>query len=391
MRHPDTAVGARARSVNADAGSRSRARVMNWLRAAVSVGLLGWLGWTIDWSQLASLARSIHAGWILLAATFVAANSLMSAAKWNVLLKFKGIFFSFRHLLHVIWVSNFFGDFLPASVGGDALRIAAITGGTSRVPQATSTVLVDRLLSVLALGIIAALGGLWAALRWHMWDVLLALVMPVGAVLAVPWLLWSGRGRRLLSFILRRLRWLPGRRFAERLHAAIRSYRRARGPLLIAGGFSILIQINRIFFFVALAYGLGVPLGLADAFVLVPPIWFILMLPITVSGLGVQEGAFVLLLGRVGVDPTAAFGISIASRIITLAVHLPAPALFLRYGLLPGHTEARFAGSPEVGRHCRTDSFPGLTLGTLSRLRWSRTRRKSKQASATGSEQEAEC
>ena len=65
------------------------------------------------------------------------------------------------------------------------------------------------------------------------------------------------------------------------------------------------------------------------------------MLPITVSGLGLQEGAFVLLLGRVGVDPAAAFGLSVAARVMTLAVHIPGPALFLRHGLLPGHQGQR--------------------------------------------------
>jgi uncharacterized protein (TIRG00374 family) len=340
MRHPDAGIAAPAGRTGASLGSH----LIKWLRAAVSVGLLAWLGWTIDWSQLASLTRSLHAGWLLLSATLVGASGLISAAKWNVLLKVKGIPFSFRHLLHVIWVSNFFGDFLPASVGCDALRIAAITRGTSRTPQAASTVLVDRLLGVLALGVMASLGGLWAAVRWDTWDVLLAFLIPMGAVLVVPWLFWSRRGRRLLSFTLKRLRWLPGRRFAERLSAAVRSYRRARRALAVAGGFALATQIIRVFFFVALAHAIGVQLRLSDAFVLVPPIWFILMLPITVSGIGLQEGAFVLLLGRVGVDPAAAFGLSVASRLVTLAVHLPAPALFLRYGLLPGHTQARFAG-----------------------------------------------
>ena len=332
-------------ATDATAAAPLRIQVLKWVRVGVTVGLLAWLGWTIDWSQLAALTRSLRAGWIVGAAILVIANGLISVAKWNVLLEAKGIFFSFLHLLHVICVSNFFGDFLPASVGGDALRIAAITRGTSRAAQAASTVLVDRLLGVLALGIIAALGAVWAALRWNTWDVLFALVLPLAAILAIPWLLWSSPGRRLLSSILRRLRWLPGRRFAERLHAAVRSFRRARRPLLIASGCSVLIQVTRVFFFVSLAYGLGVPLSLADAFVLVPPIWFILMLPITIAGLGLQEGAFVLLLGRVGVDPAAAFALSIASRVVTLAVHLPAPALFMRYGLLPGHTEARFAGT----------------------------------------------
>jgi len=324
-----------------DGDPRRRARRVGYFRAVVSVGLLAWVGWTIDWSELAALPRSFHAGWLLLAAAFVAANGLMSAARWNVLLEAKRIFFSFRQLLHVVCVTNFFGDFLPASVGVDALRIAAITRGTPRAPQAASTVFVDRLLGVLALGIIAALGGLWAAVRWDMWDVLLALLLPVGVVLAVPYLFWSVQGRRLLSVMLKRLQWLPGRRVTGRLHAAIRSYRHARRPLAVAGGFAILTQLSRIFFFVALAYGLGVPLRVADAFVLVPPIWFILMLPITVAGLGLQEGAFVLLLGRAGVDPAAAFGLSVASRIITFAVFLPGAALFLRYGLLPGQAGRR--------------------------------------------------
>ena len=84
-------------ATDATPGTPLRIHVLKWVRVGVTVGLLAWLGWTIDWSQLAALTRSLRAGWIACAATLLIINGLISVAKWNVLLEAKGIFFSFLH------------------------------------------------------------------------------------------------------------------------------------------------------------------------------------------------------------------------------------------------------------------------------------------------------
>ncbi|MGO8055901.1 lysylphosphatidylglycerol synthase domain-containing protein, partial [Rhizobium leguminosarum] len=65
-------------------------------------------------------------------------------------------------ILHVFFVSTFVGTFLPASVGGDAVRATAL--GRLGVPlaDAVASVFMDRVLGVL--GVLAmGVGGLWLA------------------------------------------------------------------------------------------------------------------------------------------------------------------------------------------------------------------------------------
>jgi hypothetical protein len=57
------------------------------------------------------------------------------------------------------------------------------------------------------------------------------------------------------------------------------------------------------------------------------------LLPVSVGYLGVQEGAFVVLLGLAGIETSAAFGLSILFRLVDLLVYLPGVVLFFTHGL----------------------------------------------------------
>lgn len=91
--------------------------------------------------------------------------------------------------------------------------------------------------------------------------------------------------------------------------------------------------MDRVFevFVLALAMGLGLSLG--GALVLVPTALFIAMLPISIGGWGVREGAFVVLLRLAGLDAVEALSLSLLSRLVNLVVDLPGLWLFVTQGL----------------------------------------------------------
>ncbi len=72
----------------------------------------------------------------------------------------------------------------------------------------------------------------------------------------------------------------------------------------------------------------GVDVGFADLLLVIPILWIIVMLPITIGGIGLQDAGYVAVMALIGVTPAIAVSMSIIEHVVTRAVSLPG-ALFL--------------------------------------------------------------
>ena len=81
-----------------------------------------------------------------------------------------------------------------------------------------------------------------------------------------------------------------------------------------------------------LSLGMGVEVGLLEMMVLVPPVVLMSMLPISLAGWGVREGAMVAALGLVGVAPADALALSVVFGLILLIGALPGAAIWFVTG-----------------------------------------------------------
>ena len=76
-------------------------------------------------------------------------------------------------------------------------------------------------------------------------------------------------------------------------------------------------------FFIGRDIGLAVTIW--DMLVLFPPVLLLSMVPFSVAGWGVREGAMVTGMGLIGVSPAAAFTVSVLYGIVMVAVGLADP------------------------------------------------------------------
>jgi hypothetical protein len=81
-------------------------------------------------------------------------------------------------------------------------------------------------------------------------------------------------------------------------------------------------------FYLGLALGLTVPLWVYFAFV--PIILLVVLMPVTVNGIGTTQAAFVWLFGRAGVQPAPAFTLSVLFLAIAIVGNLPGGLLYLK-------------------------------------------------------------
>ena len=301
-----------------------------WFRLLIAVGLLYWVGRQMEFEELAKLSKGIDWTLVIAALAIQITNRYLTTYKWRVLLRAKSMDYPFNQLLSVVWVSNFLGHFLPSAVGGDNVRMFTMARGNPRAPEAVSTVMMERFTGVGSLGLLAMLGGVWSYARWGKQEILVAVMLPVGVLVLAMVLLWSGPGNALLTWILGHFHRFPGHAFFSKVHLAIRDFRSRPAAVAISLAVSTLIQMNRVASIFLLSRALGLDLFIGEALVLVPAVLFIAMLPLSIGGLGVQEGAFVVIFRLVGISTEAAFGLSLLARVNALISNMPG-GLFLLF------------------------------------------------------------
>jgi uncharacterized protein (TIRG00374 family) len=125
------------------------------LRIAVSVALVAYLAYSAQaWRALRPL--SPH-GWayVVLIAVLVNLDRIVMAYKWGILLKAVGVDLSFGDAVRHYYIGTFWGMFLPASVGGDVIRTYRVSAQTRMGGEAASSVILERVLGLLATLIMA--------------------------------------------------------------------------------------------------------------------------------------------------------------------------------------------------------------------------------------------
>lgn len=297
---------------------------MRWLlvaaKIAVTVVLIALVARAFDLRGLGTyLARldAATAGVVLAVALGVLP---LAAWRWSMVLEANGTPLPFGRVLVIVLIGHFFNQTLPSTVGGDAMRIwgawrAGLTPG-----NAAATVILDRAVSLAGLLALTA-----CCMPW-----LLALVRDPAARSAIVLVVSAGLAGFLAFAVAAHFPalipdWRLARGFAARARRLLASPSRLVAALaLSAAGFACCSYM--IF---QLAQALGTGLTFAQALVLVPPVLLVSVIPVTVAGWGLREGAMVVALGFVGVEPAAAFATSVLFGLAVALTSLPGTVLWL--------------------------------------------------------------
>ncbi len=129
-------------------------------RAVVAAALTGFILWKSHPREV--LDALANADWRLIAVAvlLVFADRALMAYRWVVLLCIidRAERPPLAEVMRIFFVSTFVGTFLPASVGGDAVRAYSMTRLNVRGRDAIASVFLDRMLGVASILLMAALG-----------------------------------------------------------------------------------------------------------------------------------------------------------------------------------------------------------------------------------------
>lgn len=299
-----------------------------WVRAAVTLAILAWLGTRIDLAASMSAVARVSRPHLAAVLALVAVDRLVMIWRWVRLLRAANVPVETGQAARIFLTSSFVGSFLPAGVGGDAARAWGLSQITARLGDALASVVVDRLLGVLSLAAMGAAGlAAWTPSGAEPVRILAAIGVLAGASVAAFW-----ADAVLRAVVPARHHHGPLARRLLRLADAMAHYRGHRGALVEVMGWSIVVQLLRIVQAWLLGLGLGLQVPFAYYLLVMPLGLLMLLVPVSVSGFGVPQGVIVWLLRPAGVPDVLSFALSTLIVLTGLAGNLPGLWLWLRQG-----------------------------------------------------------
>jgi len=302
------------------------------LRIVISLGLIAWILMKVDKKQLLESFRSLNP-WLLLASVvaYFAVNAICNW-RWQLLLSARGIKSGYWKLLRYFLNGLFFGNFLPTTVGGDLARAYLVAEDCKGKSEALASVLVDRFIGLFGVIITGIIGLILVAKSGQEINLLKALVVGIVAALLFVVLF-------LNKSLVRKFRWvlkLPLVEKAEHhlieFYHSIYVYRSHKNEVFLAFVLSLLVQVFVVFTAFLIAKALGIAISIIPFFLYMPVIAAVSMIPLSINGWGLQEGAFIIFFGRAGVDKSAALSLGFLYHLVAIAISLLGGILWLIFG-----------------------------------------------------------
>jgi uncharacterized protein (TIRG00374 family) len=306
----------------------------------LTVAAVAYLVWKIDLGTTLDVLADTNLWWFALAVAIMVFTVPVLALRWGWLLAAHDIHERMPWLTRAYFVAYTAGQFLPTSLGGDAVRVVETARRhTGRTAVITGTVAIERGMGGTATVLLGAFAFVLSIGRYEINAYLWIEGLFVFGTLVAGFLFFARSARPLLRKVepvLERVRLArPLRLFYEGIH-----HFRSRPRLLwTAFGVTLAVIAVRILSIWACSRAVGIELDPLVFYVFGPLYLLIMLVPFTLNGLAVREAFFVSFLGSVGVGADQAFAAGFLYFLVTLLLALPGVLIMLREGLRPARPE----------------------------------------------------
>jgi len=303
-------------------GGLPRSKIPSWLKGAAQIVLgaaaLVYIVLRSDSHELVRALRATRLWYMPLAVATTLVVYWLMAYRWKVILAARQYRPRTSSLLVYYLIGSFFGNFVPGgSVSTDVVRLLYVDREVRDRAYVVTTLLYDRFLGMFVLllvGLVAAIASrayLPAGVLVYCIEGVFIVAVLISFFLMSEYL--AGRLSALTLYVGKAVR-LPGlARGVARVLDGMSEVRGRTDIILKTLGLSLLMRIAWTAGFVVIALAMNLELRVILIFAFIAIVDLIRMLPITPNGLGLREGAMVLLLGQVGITHERALMFSLLS------------------------------------------------------------------------------
>jgi uncharacterized protein (TIRG00374 family) len=296
---------------------------MLFLRIAVAALLIGILLSNLNLEELKTVFLSVEFTWVLAAFLVIILIRVLSAVRWRYILSAYSLSLPFGELITAIFISGALGNFLPAGLGVDIIRGHQIASKHGEVAKVSATIIIDRAIGLFSM-IITATVAILLPISWKIEKsvVYIIIILNIGFFFSLG-----------LLFILRNkvIVWeKPEQRYLFNLYFAITKlveaisyFYKIKRIIIPTFALSIVVQLLRCAIFYFLFIAVGQLLSIFYFLIFVPLILIVILIPISIGGLGIREGALILFFGYAGISPEYCVTVGVVFHALQIATLAP--------------------------------------------------------------------
>lgn len=304
-------------------------------RVAISSGLLGAVALWIEPQAIMAQVQQLSPGWLLVALLISVFQVMLSAWRWQLTARLIQVPMRFSYALREYYLALLVNQLLPGGVLGDAGRAHRHARQSASTGRAWRAVIIERVSGQVALTLFTLmallLSPLWhAALGWKAW-------LSIGGAVALS------AGGMMVALALARRRGplkLPAWYLAVSQDIKRGLLSAGVWPIQLLSSLAIVTSYGVVM--VCAARAIGVELPVLSLLALAPVVLLAMLVPFSVAGWGVREGAAAGIWMWVGLPAAQGVAVSLAYGVVVLLASLP--------GLWVAITRRHSALPPESGR-----------------------------------------
>lgn len=288
----------------------------SWLvRVIITLVILTLIFRNIEFTSVKDIILQANVKLLIVAVLFQILSTLLAGYRWGQVMKKLKFGQRSDFYMRSYFKGSFFNQGLPTSIGGDAIRVIDVARNGHRKRDAFIGVFIDRVLGLvglLSLNLVA--------------NYFLPELLPEKLFLMINIIVISGLfgficfiyihkikslyKNRLLNYILR---------VSERLNQILHNARAIFFHLIVG----VLIHLFSIINIYLVGQSVGLEYDVLTMAVIVPPVVLLTLIPVSLAGWGIREGAMIGLFGLIGAAQANVLSMSIIYGIILIIASLP--------------------------------------------------------------------
>jgi uncharacterized protein (TIRG00374 family) len=299
------------------------------IRLFISLSVLLLLLYWADLDALLNSFRSISFSAVMYAFVLILVIRVVMAVRWKVLLNYYQIKASLTKLVEIMFVSNAIGHLLPSGVGADIIRVYELSKHKGSSEKVLASVFLDRVFGLISMLLVALLAAWYAYFSGQLGWMIPLLVS--SAVLMFPVVFFITRFLLTKNISLQSSNKLLVKisGFYNRFIFALRETDIPAYGFYILILLSVLVQFIRCLVFMFIFIGLGSDIAIVHYFIFIPIVFILMLVPISIGGLGVRESALFAFFGPLGQSLATCTVSGLVFHALQLVMIIPGLIIFI--------------------------------------------------------------
>jgi glycosyltransferase 2 family protein len=316
--------------------ANKRSQLLRIIGTVLALALLAYLLSQQGWNEIKTAFHQIPLSSLLLALLLTVISRLAIGFRWYSLMRSGGLSISLGQSMRLTFAGLFANNFLPATIGGDIVRLAGAIQLKLDGAISTASLIVDRLVGMAGMAMTAPI-GLYIVLNTGIpaHTTVSQAVLLAGLSAHAP----KPSGSRWYQTT-----WQKAVELLRRLLAALRRWLKQPGALLVALAYSWINMLGQFGVLYVLFRGMDQAVSFWSVAGLYSLVYFVTLLPISINGYGLQELSMTLIFSHYA-GVSMASGITAALVFRTLMILVSLPGAFFVPAILAGQKKTPVSNS----------------------------------------------